>query len=75
MVVRPAFLWLLRRNQTESGHPSPFMVFVTLMVVLLSAFMTDLIGIHAIFGGFISGLIMLARRGGFAIGVTEKLKI
>lgn len=46
-----AFVWLARRTGSlEQGSPTPFMMTVTLMVVFISAFFTDIIGVHAIFG-------------------------
>lgn len=48
---RWAFVWLARRTGSlEKGSPTPFMMTVTLVVVLASAFFTDIIGVHAIFG-------------------------
>lgn len=49
--VRWAFKWLARRTGSlESGTPSAMMMIITLLLVLISAFFTDIIGIHAIFG-------------------------
>lgn len=48
---RWTFLWLARRTGSlETGQPTAFMMTVTLLVVFISAFFTDVIGIHAIFG-------------------------
>ncbi|KAF8511629.1 Sodium/hydrogen exchanger family-domain-containing protein [Hysterangium stoloniferum] len=71
---RWAFVWLARRTGSlENGTPNPLMMTVTLLVILGSAFFTDVIGIHAIFGGFIAGLI-IPHEGGFAIALVEKLE-
>jgi Kef-type K+ transport system membrane component KefB len=49
--VKWAFKWLARRTGSlEKGEPTAFMMTVTLILVLISAFFTDIIGIHAIFG-------------------------
>jgi Kef-type K+ transport system membrane component KefB len=49
--VRWAFKWLARRTGSlERGEPTAFMMTVTLILVLISAFFTDIIGIHPIFG-------------------------
>jgi Kef-type K+ transport system membrane component KefB len=49
--VRWAFKWLARRTGSLStGQPTAFMMTVTLLVVFASAFFTDIIGVHAIFG-------------------------
>jgi Kef-type K+ transport system membrane component KefB len=46
-----AFRWLARRSGSlEKGEPTAFMMTVTLILVLFSAFFTDIIGIHPIFG-------------------------
>lgn len=46
-----AFKWLARRTGSlEKGEPTAFMMTVTLILVLMSAFFTDIIGIHPIFG-------------------------
>jgi Kef-type K+ transport system membrane component KefB len=49
--VKWAFRWLARRTGSlERGEPTALMMTVTLILVLISAFFTDIIGIHAIFG-------------------------
>lgn len=72
-LVRPAFLWVLRRNGSLENGPSQSMVALTLFLVLASAFFTDIIGVHAIFGGFLVGLIC-PHEAGFAIRLTEKIE-
>jgi len=49
------------------------MMTVTLILVLISSFFTDIIGIHPIFGGFLAGLI-IPKDNGFAISVVEKVE-
>ncbi|KAH8118650.1 Sodium/hydrogen exchanger family-domain-containing protein [Phellopilus nigrolimitatus] len=72
--VKWAFRWLARRTGSlEGGQPSTLMMTVTLLLVLVSAFFTDIIGIHAIFGGFVAGLI-IPHEGGFAIALVEKIE-
>lgn len=61
---RWAFRWLAKRTGSlEQGTPTPLMMTVTLLVVFISAFFTDIIGVHAIFGMFsfpaICGWLML----------------
>jgi Kef-type K+ transport system membrane component KefB len=46
---------------------------VTFAIIFISAFMTDILGVHAIFGGFIAGLI-IPHEGGFAIGLVERME-
>ncbi|KAI0304002.1 cation/H+ exchanger [Russula brevipes] len=67
--VKWAFRWLARRTGSlEKGEPTAFVMTVTLILVLVSAFFTDVIGIHAIFGQlwFLAGLI-IPKDNGFAI--------
>jgi Kef-type K+ transport system membrane component KefB len=71
--VKPGLLWLLRRNGSIEGGPSQSIIALILLIALVSAFFTGIIGVHAIFGGFMVGLI-LPREGGFSIKVTEKLE-
>ena len=71
--VRPVFLWYLRRTGSLEKGPSQAVVVVTLLLVLASAFLTQVIGVHAIFGGFVIGLIC-PHEGGFAIKLTEKIE-
>jgi len=72
-LVKPALVWLLRRTGSIENGPSQTMISVILLLALASAFFTGIIGVHAIFGGFMVGLI-LPREGGFNIKVTEKLE-
>ena len=49
--VRWAYRWCTRvTGCLEKGEPTAFMMTVTLVLVLISGFFTDIIGIHAIFG-------------------------
>jgi Kef-type K+ transport system membrane component KefB len=72
-LVRPAFLWILRRDGSLENGPTQSMVGLTLLMVLASAFFTNIIGVHAIFGGFLIGLIC-PHEGGFAMKLTEKVE-
>ncbi|KAH9886448.1 Sodium/hydrogen exchanger family-domain-containing protein [Cubamyces lactineus] len=72
-IVRHALFWLARR--TGSTRDGPTMFFMTVVMILLfgSSFFTDVIGVHAIFGAFLVGIIV-PREGGLAISLTEKLE-
>jgi len=72
-LVKPCLVWLLRRTGSIENGPSQTIISVILLLALASAFFTGIIGVHAIFGGFMVGLI-LPREGGFNIKVTEKLE-
>ncbi|KAK3504136.1 Sodium/hydrogen exchanger family-domain-containing protein [Neurospora crassa] len=71
--VRPPFMWWVRRTGSLQNGPTQGVVAVTLLLVLFSAFFTNIIGIHAIFGAFLVGLIC-PHEGGFAIKMTEKIE-
>jgi Kef-type K+ transport system membrane component KefB len=89
--VKWAFRWLARRTGSlDKGEPTAFMMTVTLILVLISSFFTDVIGIHAIFGNlliifplfvlicfFPGGFLtglIIPKDNGFAISVVEKLE-
>lgn len=71
--VRPCFLWFLKRTDSLRGGPSQSVVALTLLMALAAAFFTQVIGVHAIFGGFLVGLIC-PHESGFAIKITEKIE-
>jgi Kef-type K+ transport system membrane component KefB/nucleotide-binding universal stress UspA family protein len=72
LAVRP----LLVRLSARMGRPDEMgqnVVAGVLLLVFTSAWVTELIGIHALFGAFLMGAI-LPRKGGFARSVAEKLE-
>ncbi|KAF2007288.1 K(+)/H(+) antiporter-like protein 1 [Amniculicola lignicola CBS 123094] len=71
--VRPLFLYGLRRTRALQDGPSQGTIAITLLLCLASAFFTGIIGVHAIFGAFLAGLI-IPHEGGFAIKVAEKIE-
>ncbi|KAK6536312.1 K(+)/H(+) antiporter [Arthrobotrys megalospora] len=71
-VVKPIFHWYLRKTG-NMGNPSQGALTVTLLLCLSSAWFSNVIGIHAIFGGFVVGLIC-PHEGGFAVAVAEKIE-
>ncbi|KAL3420839.1 k(+) h(+) antiporter 1 [Phlyctema vagabunda] len=71
--IRPGFMYMLRRTGSIQNGPTQTMVAVTILLVLISAWFTEIIGVHAIFGGFLVGLIC-PHDGGFAIKLTEKIE-
>ncbi|KAL1950506.1 hypothetical protein VTO73DRAFT_5630 [Trametes versicolor] len=72
-VVKRALLWLARRTGSTRDGPTMFFMTVTMLLLFGSAFFTDIIGVHAIFGAFLAGIIV-PREGGLAIALTEKLE-
>lgn len=71
--IRPCFMWALRRSGSLHNGPTQSMVALTILLVLTSAWFTSIIGVHAIFGGFLVGLIC-PHEGGFSIKLTEKIE-
>ncbi|TRM67508.1 Sodium/hydrogen exchanger family-domain-containing protein, partial [Schizophyllum amplum] len=72
--VKWGYVWLAKRTGSlEAGSPTAFMMTITLLTVYISAFFTDIIGVHAIFGGFLAGLI-IPHENGYAISLVEKLE-
>lgn len=71
--IRPAFIWVLRKSGSLSNGPTQTVVALTILLVLASSFFTAIIGIHAIFGAFMIGLIC-PHEGGFAVKLTEKIE-
>ncbi|CAG8674315.1 11471_t:CDS:2 [Gigaspora margarita] len=72
-IVRPILLKLIVLTNSNQSSPSTLMVAITLSTVLLSGFITNIIGIHYIFGGFIIGVV-LPHEGGFAYFTLSGLK-
>ncbi|KAH7885510.1 Sodium/hydrogen exchanger family-domain-containing protein [Phlebopus sp. FC_14] len=72
--VKRVLLWLARRTGSTAGE-GPTMGYMTVVMLVLwaSAFFTDIVGVNAIFGAFLAGVIV-PREGGLAIALTEKLE-
>lgn len=70
--IRKAYYWLVRRSGSLENGPTPMIMTITLLIVFASAFVTSIIGVHPIFGGFLAGLI-IPHEGGFAIAITERI--
>lgn len=73
LVVKRLVLWVaIRTDSIRNGPSKSFMTFVILLM-FASAFFTDVIGVHAIFGAFVMGLVV-PRQNNLAITMTEKLE-
>lgn len=70
--VRPALSRLQRFHESRSGS-SQAVVATVLVLVLLSAAVTEIIGIHALFGAFLMGAIM-PKEASFVRLITDKLE-
>lgn len=62
-----------RTGSLDGGGPTQFVTTLALLLVFISSFITDIIGVHPIFGAFLVGLIM-PKDGKFNIIVTEKIE-
>ncbi|KAJ3415660.1 hypothetical protein HDV05_004338 [Chytridiales sp. JEL 0842] len=60
-------------SSSSSTHVHPFMLFVAFALAMASSLMTSMIGIHTIFGAFVTGLIM-PRKNSFNVHLTERLE-
>lgn len=72
-IGKPILLWLARQTGSIQNGPTMLFMTITILVMFGSAFFTDVIGVHAIFGAFITGIIV-PREGGLTIALTEKLE-
>lgn len=73
--VRKVLNLYLRKftNELSTGLPSQLLMVVIIALVFVSAFFTDIIGVHPIFGAFMVGVI-IPRDNGYVIRITEKLE-
>ena len=71
VIVRPMMSWLIEK--TPEGKPfSEFQLCIVLIGVMISAFITDVLGTHSIFGAFVYGLII--PNGPLGAAIIEKLE-
>lgn len=73
-IVRPLFLIACRKTGSFENGPSASIMMLIFFIVFATAFITDIIGIHAIFGSFLAGLIVIPHHHGFGAIVTEKME-
>ncbi|XP_024995406.1 cation/H(+) antiporter 17-like [Cynara cardunculus var. scolymus] len=72
LVVPPVFRWTARR--CPDGEPvDEVYVCATLGVVLAAGFVTDAIGIHALFGAFVIG-VLIPKEGALPKALVEKVE-
>ncbi|KAH9455920.1 hypothetical protein Pst134EA_011144 [Puccinia striiformis f. sp. tritici] len=72
-VVRPIFIVLARRSGSFEKGPTPGITCLVLLMTFTSAWFTQVIGVHSIFGGFLIGVIM-PHDGGFANKLVAKIE-
>lgn len=72
LVFPPIFKWMAQR--CHEGEPVDEMyICATLAAVLAAGFVTDAIGIHAMFGAFVIG-VLVPKDGSFAGALVEKVE-
>ena len=72
LIVPPTFKWMAQR--CPEGEPvEELYVCATLAAVLAAGFVTDTIGIHALFGAFVVG-VLVPKEGPFAGALVEKVE-
>ncbi|XP_073007773.1 cation/H(+) antiporter 19-like [Typha latifolia] len=72
VAVRPVLNWMARRS--PDGEPvKEVYICATLATVLAAGFVTDTIGIHALFGAFVVGIVV-PKDGPFAGILIEKVE-
>ncbi|OIW09940.1 hypothetical protein TanjilG_32089 [Lupinus angustifolius] len=72
LIVPPIFKWMTQR--CHEGEPvDERYICATLVAVLAAGFVTDAIGIHAMFGSFVIG-VLVPKDGPFAGALVEKLE-
>ncbi|KAH7550190.1 hypothetical protein ACOSP7_024603 [Xanthoceras sorbifolium] len=72
LIVPPIFRWMQQR--CPEGEPvKELYVCASLVIVLAAGFITDTIGIHALFGAFVIG-VLVPKEGPFAGALVEKVE-
>ncbi|CAK9171272.1 unnamed protein product [Ilex paraguariensis] len=71
--IRPAMKWVARQCSPEHDTVNEAYMCLTLVGVMVSGLITDLIGIHAIFGAFVFGLT-IPKGGEFAQRLIERIE-
>ena len=71
--VRWAYHWLaVKTGSLDAGTPSTLMMTITIVMVLISGFYTDIIGIHAI---FVSGAWPTVMQMGMCIHSMRRYRV
>lgn len=72
LIVPPIFKWMAQR--CHEGEPvEEIYICATLAAALAAGFVTDAIGIHAMFGAFVIG-VLIPKNGPFAGALVEKVE-
>ena len=73
LVLKPNLTDWLGREAIERPKPAQWLLAIIIALFLASAFCTQLLGIHALFGAFVAGLIM-PTAGGFRAKLGVRLE-
>ncbi|EPX71310.1 potassium ion/proton antiporter [Schizosaccharomyces octosporus yFS286] len=73
VLVKPLLRYLAMKTEALEKDPSEFFICILLCFVLISAFFTDIIGVHPIFGGFLIGTI-IPHENNLTVKITEKIE-
>ncbi|KAK7302678.1 hypothetical protein RJT34_13571 [Clitoria ternatea] len=71
LVVRPTILWLISRTPEGKAY-TEVQICIVLIGVMISAFVTDVLGTHSMFGAFVYGLVV--PNGPLGAAIIEKLE-
>ncbi|MBW0472398.1 hypothetical protein O181_012113 [Austropuccinia psidii MF-1] len=72
-VVRPAFIELARRSGSFESGPSLGLTCLVFLMTFTTAWFTEILGVHAIFGAFLIGII-IPHDGGFAHSLVAMIE-
>lgn len=72
LIVPPIFKWIAQRCHEGESVKETY-ICATLAAVLAAGFVTDAIGIHAMFGAFVIG-VLIPKDGPFADSLVEKVE-
>ncbi|KAL1350114.1 hypothetical protein HN51_014262 [Arachis hypogaea] len=73
VLVRPFMNWVARQWSRQRQVFDEATICLTLAGVMIAGFVTDLIGIHSIFGAFVFG-ITIPKKGEFASSVAKRIE-
>lgn len=72
--LKYALKWILiRTHELDRNKPSPLATMCVLFIMFISAYFTDIIGVHSIFGAFIAGLVV-PRENHYVVKLTERME-
>lgn len=64
---------LIKTHELDRSKPSPLATMCVLFIMFVSAYFTDIIGVHPIFGAFIAGLVV-PRENNYVVKLAERME-